>query len=875
MEHKDKWRPKNINTLLIMAVIIISLSVGAFAGMMIRNTDHLATYTSEIYDRPLAANTTAWRIRARIMFARNAMLDLLTGPEYKDVQAEELEKLYSLRETQGELEQALREQYEGDPATVEQLLSQVQALQALHDQVVVLIHAGREDEAKSLLFQEAYPIYRSTESLLAQISDFSQRSIDGYVAQARMLNQSINQTAIAWGCVLIVFTVLLSLASVRTISKRNADIFHSNMLFHIISENIDDVFMVYDCVGESVEYLSENAERILGLPVEAYKKNIWIARAYLDDHTFKRITKSFGTDELYEYEFVMTDPRTGDEKELLSKRYPIIENGKVVKYIFMTSDLTESRRAQSVMRTALERAESANMAKREFLSRMSHEIRTPMNAMTGTLRTLEYHLDDPEKAKEYIEKIDMSMKHLLELIGDILDMSKIESGKMELDIREFSLNAMLGDIAAIMQPKAEENRQFFDVVMKNVTCDALKGDDLRIKQVLLNFLSNALKFTPEHGKIRMTIEEKQNKGDRVCLYFEVKDTGIGMREEFIERIFDPFEQEESSIYRKYGGTGLGMPLSKAFIESMGGEIKVESVPDMGSAFSFSIWLARTDTEGISIKISDKIKEMNVLIVEDDKEMRGHLEILCSQLGVRTSAASSAVDAAKAVREAREKFDLCLVDLYMPDVDGIRTAEWIRAEAGEGAYIVLMSAYDHKNVEQEAKHAGVDDFLSKPVMQGDIYHILQRLSGEGVAEEETGFDFTGKRILITEDNDLNMEIAKELCEHVGFEVDCAHNGKEALDKFAASPDGYYDAIVMDIHMPVMNGHEAARAIRSLERADAQSVVILAMTANAFYEDAEEALRSGMNEHFAKPIEPEAIFKTLKKFLYHHKKGERLK
>lgn len=880
MKGKGTRKLKNVNTLLIVAVIIVSISVAAFTGLTIVNTDNLATYTSEIYDSPYTANNAAWLMRARIMSERNAMLNLLIGENRQPAQAEMLRQMYAMRDTQAQLEQTLREQYQGDPETVEKLVGEFHTLQGINDEFIALIRQGKREEAEDLLYQKASPIYRKMEALGAEISDFSQRSIDGYVMKAQELNRMTNQMSIVWGSFLIGLTVLLLVISVRTISRRNADIFHNNMLFSIIAENVDDVFMVYDCVNESVEYLSENAERILGLPMEAFKRNIWIARAYLDDDTFKRIAQSFdreGSREICEYEFVMTDPKTGHEKELVSKRYPIMENGRVTKYVFVTSDLTETKRAQSMMRAALERAEDANAAKREFLSRMSHEIRTPMNAMSGTLRTLEYHLDDPEKAKEYIGKIDMSMKHLLELIGDILDMSKIESGKMKLDIREFSLNTMLGDIAAIMQPKAEENKQFFDVVMKNVTCDALKGDELRIRQVLLNFLSNALKFTPERGKIRMTIEEKQQKGDRVYLRFEVKDTGIGIKEEFLERIFEPFEQEEASTYRKYGGTGLGMPLSKALVESMGGEIEVESVPDMGSIFSFSLWLERTDAEGISIRIPDRIKNMNVLIVEDDKEMRGHLELLCSQLGIKPTAVSSGVAAARTVRESGKRFDLCLIDLYMPDVDGIRTAEWIRSEAGDGVYIALMSAYDYKRVEREALNAGVNDFLAKPVMQADIYRILQRLGGEGNAddkkEEEESFDFTGKRLLVAEDNELNMEIAKEIFERAGFEVDCACNGKEAVEKFEASPNGYYDAILMDIHMPVMNGYEAARTIRALEREDAPAVIILAMTANAFYEDAQEAVKNGMNEHFAKPIDPEAIFASLKKFL--NEKGRRTK
>lgn len=878
MKHKKNRKAKNINALLIAVVVVICIGVTAFASMTIANTDNLAVYTAEIYNRPYSVNNAAWKLRTQILFARNAMMNLLVGDEFPESQTAELGVMYEIRDEIPLLEETLRTQYEGNPETVEQLIADVNELLSIHDRCIQLIREGKREEAKTLLYDSAYPIYLNADKSVKEITDYSEMTIDAYVEQVSELNAKTNTMAVVWGTALIALAVLVSATSVHAITKRNEDIFHNNALFHIISENVDDVFMIYDLVEERVEYISDNVERILGFSAEDYKNNIWIARAYLDDETFRRLSGGFkkpDIGEVQQNQFIMTDPKTGNEKELSSRRYPIVENGRVTKFVFVTSDLTEGNRTQRMLQSALERAENANIAKREFLSRMSHEIRTPMNAMTGTIRTMEYDLANPARMREHLRKLNMSTLHLLDLINDILDMSKIESGKMKIEKHEFSLNAMLSEITDIMQPKAEESKQAFDVLLKNAPCDMVKGDDTRIKQVLLNFLSNAIKFTPERGKIRMSVEEMDRRGNQVRLKFEVRDTGIGMHEEFLEHLFEPFEQEQSSTYRKYGGTGLGMALSKALVESMGGTIEVESVPDMGSVFSFELWLEIADAGGISIKTSDEIKSFHVLIVEDDAEMREHLKIQCSQLGVETSAASSGVEAVKLMREKKEKFDLCLIDLYMPDVDGIHTAEWIRSEALEGVYIVLMSAYDHKNIEQEALAAGVDDFLTKPVMRADIYRILQHISGELTCaadekEQAESYDFTGRRLLIAEDNELNMEVARELCEHVGFEIEGAYNGKEAVEKFAASEEGYYDAILMDVHMPVMNGNEAARAIRELKRKDAHSVAIIAMTANAFYEDAAEAIKSGMNEHLAKPIEPEAIFAALKKFLY-DKKG----
>lgn len=873
MDHKKNWRLKNINALLIVVVVIISLGVFAFAGMTIINTDNLATYTAEIYSRPYAVNNAAWQMRAQILFARNTMLNLLLDDEYGVDAEEKLQALYKMREEIPGLEQTLQTQYEGDEETVARLISEVERLRRLHDECIELIKAGNIREAGEILYGSAYPLYSAAEMHAQELIGHSQEKIDAYVAQSYALNEQTNQLALIWGLALVALAVLLSVVSVRTITKRNGDIFRSNTLFRIISENVDDVFIVYDIARKSVEYVSDNAERILGFSPSEYRGDPPIAREYLDEKTFRRLRDHFWDaegGEIQEELFLMTDPKTGSRRECISRRYPIVENGKITKAVFVTSDLTEQKRTQNMLRTALERAENANVAKREFLSRMSHEIRTPMNAMTGTLRAMEYDIDNSGKMKEHLRKLNMSAMHLLDLINDILDMSRIESGKIQIESRPFSLNAMLSELTDIMQTKAEENRQAFNVLLKSTSCDMVKGDDTRIKQVLLNFLSNAIKFTPPHGKIRMSVEEIERRGNQVLLKFEVRDTGIGMHEEFLKRLFEPFEQEQNSTYRKYGGTGLGMALSKALVESMGGEIMVESVPDMGSVFSFCLWLEAAGAGGSSVQISDKVKNLRVLVIEDDEEMREHLKLQCRQLGVEAEAVASGLEAVRTLRKTKRKFDLCLIDLYMPDVDGIHTAEWIRKSAGKDTFIVLMSAYDHKKIEKEAVAAGVDAFLTKPVMRADIYRVLQDMSGEEVTvSEEDGmedYDFAGKRLLIAEDNELNMEVAQELCEHVGFEVECAYNGKIAVEMFEQSPVGYYDAILMDVHMPAMNGNEAAQTIRNLKRKDAGSVVIIAMTANAFYEDEVEALKSGMNAHMAKPIEPEAIFAALKKFLY---------
>lgn len=874
MKQKKQWSPKNINALLVITVIIISILVTAFAYMTIGNTDNLAEYTSQIYQKPYAVNDAAWRMRLEILYARNTMLDLLNSDGNRQQQQDALDNMYRYRALQQELKNTLMTQYEGDKATVEKLYEDFDQIQALHDQGIALIKAGQKDAATTLLMDEAYPLYLEAEELVQEIIDDSQQAMSGYVQESYILNEQTNQAAVVWGIALVALTLLLSVLSVRTISKRNANIYHNDKLFSIISENVDAVFMVYDCKAQRVEYISENAERILGFAAEDYKKNMEISRAYFEETEFYKTRDFFNTSpgEILEYEYQIKDPDTGLQKDIVTKRYPIIEGGEVVKYVLMTSDLTEFKESQSALKAALENSEKANLAKREFLSRMSHEIRTPMNAVIGMTRILEYSMDDPEKAQGCLRKINMASMHLLELINNILDMSKIESGKLEIENKEFSINKMLSDIAVIIQPKAEENKLQFDVVLKNVVHDRVKGDEMRIKQVMLNFLSNSVKFTKEGGMIRVTVRELEKRGNQICLKFKVKDTGIGMNEKFMARIFEPFEQEEASTYRKYGGTGLGMALCKTLVESMGGTIEVESRKGEGSAFSFNLWLEALAEQEPEEQLSEHLRELNVLIIDDDIEVRGHLELLCRQMGVQAKAVASGFDAALLFKEDANRFDVCLIDLYMPDVDGIHTAEWIRERAGNDIYIVLMSAYDYKNIEKEALMVGVNDFMLKPVMIEDISSILRRAGGEVEALpvcRETKYDFSGKRLLIAEDNALNLEIVEELTKRVGFEVETAENGKKALEKFLESEPGYYDVILMDVHMPEMDGYEATRLIRASNHPQAKDIIIVAMTANAFYEDELEALKNGMNLHMSKPIEPEIIFAALQKILYDKK------
>ncbi|MEA4854599.1 MAG: response regulator [Christensenella sp.] len=869
MDKNKKRKFRNLNALLILTVIIISVGVFAFAGITIGNTDNLTQYAYQIYQEPYAANNAAWRMGMEILYMRNTMLNLLSDEgDYQERQQESLQKMYEIRKMQDGLKETLFEQYPGDKAQIESLYALFEQIETYYDKTISLIDQGRIDEAKTMIYDQSYPLYTKAEDLIEQIIVDSQQKIDEYVVEAGNLNRYTNMLATIWGSALVGLTILLSIVSVRTISKRNRDIYHHDMLFGIISENVDDVFIIYDCEKSAIEFISDNIVRIMGISEKELREQFFSQILFAEGIDGKNDScKTETSRETLHKEYDITDPRTGNIRNISSKMYPINENEKTVRHIYVASDLTEAKKAQSMLRSALENAENANIAKREFFSRMSHEIRTPMNAIIGMASVMELHMDDPEKLRASVGKISSASRHLLDLISDILDMSKIESGKLTIEKKEFSLNGMLSELTALIQPKIEEKGQVFDVMLRDIDCDSFIGDDLRIRQVLLNFLSNSVKFTPKDGSIKLSVRQMARRGRTVCLRFAVQDTGIGIGSEFLRRLFQPFEQEDSSISRKYGGTGLGMALSKTFVETMGGIIDVESEKGKGSKFSFELWLDEAEDTDIK-KISPKMQNIRVLIVDDEEEMCAHLQVICKQLGMETKTVISGAEAVYALKTSKKPYDLCFIDLYMPDVDGIRTAEWIRGEVGDSLYIILMSAYDYRRVEKEAREAGVNWLLTKPVLKEDIFRIIGNMESQCSDEKINAsecFDFKGKRILLAEDNELNREICVELLQSVGFEVETAEDGKQAVNRYLSTPQDYYDAILMDVQMPVMDGYAATQAIRTSGRSDAEGILIIAMTANGFREDIAQSIQSGMNAHMTKPIEPRALFATLRDFL----------
>ena len=531
----------------------------------------------------------------------------------------------------------------------------------------------------------------------------------------------------------------------------------------------------------------------------------------------------------------------------------------------------ELKRQQKILQDALLVAQKANDAKRDFLSRMSHEIRTPMNAIIGMSAIAFNYLDDKKRTADCLSKITFSSKHLLMLLNDVLDMSKIENGKLNIRQELFDLKNLVTSLADINYGLATAKGLSFEIVISGFKDELLLGDSMRVNQILLNLLSNAIKFTPKGGSVKLEIRMLRSASDKIWLRFIVKDSGIGMKKEFLEHLYEPFEQADNGIARKYGGTGLGMAITKNLVAIMDGTIEVESQEGAGTTFMVDLPFG---VSKVDKKTAVEMEEMRVLVVDDDNDTCEHAVVLLKGMGVNVDWALNGFEAIEKVRSACEDdgrcYDVCFIDWCMPELDGIETARRMRRYVGPDVLIIIISAYDWSGIEEQAKAAGVNAFIAKPFFASNLYNTLLTVSRKpelgfsAVGNKET-YDFGGKKVLLVEDNELNMEIASELLKFVNLQVEHAENGKVAVDIFRNSKEKEYALIFMDIQMPLMNGYDAARCIRSSEHPAAGTIPIIAMTANAFNDDVQAAFDAGMNGHLAKPIDVEVLYKTIARYI----------
>ncbi len=551
-------------------------------------------------------------------------------------------------------------------------------------------------------------------------------------------------------------------------------------------------------------------------------------------------------------------------------KYGIFGYILVMLYDLIATFRSINQRYVREVEAARQAAVEANKAKSDFLSSMSHDIRTPMNAIMGLTTIASANIDNKEAVRDSLRKITLSSRHLLGLINDILDMSKIESGKISLTMTEISLCELTDNLLNIIRPQIKSRRQKFDVVLENISSEHVYCDGVRLNQVLLNLLSNAVKYTNEEGSIHVTLRQEDSpKGEKwVRTSFRVADTGIGMTPEFLEHIFDSFARADNYKVHATEGTGLGMSITKHIVDMMGGNIHVESRLGEGSTFLVTLELERVTTE----EQNRILPPWNTLVVDDDPLLCHSAVETLGEMGIKadwTLSGEEAVEMVEKRSHGLQPYSVVLLDWQMPGMDGIETARRIRKTVGQDVPILLITAYDWSEIEQEAREAGVNGFLSKPLFQSTLRSGLMQYVGEDSEtvepEREEAMDFTGRRILLAEDNDINWEIAQTILSSNGFAVDRAEDGLECLELFRDAEAGYYDIILMDIRMPRMDGHQSAAAIRALPRPDAATVPILAMTADAFNEDIQHCLEVGMNGHIAKPLDFKMLLRLIRSYL----------
>ena len=679
---------------------------------------------------------------------------------------------------------------------------------------------------------------------------------------------------IAFG--LAVLVILLIVRRNRaTVRRKNTEILYRDELFRKLSLNVDDVFLMLDAKTSKTDYVSPNVGRLLGIPWKTVRQDVHVLAELVpqnDPDRDKNFLEGLSRGEQREWDAAYIHQET---REL--RWFHIIAMGSEVegrtKYILVMSDRTADKQINQALSDAVAAAETANRAKSTFLSNMSHDIRTPMNAIIGFTTLALSNIDDKERVKDYLAKTLASSNHLLSLINDVLDMSRIESGKIHLEEVEVNLSDVLHDLKTIVsgQIYAKQLELYMDAM--DVTDEDVYCDKTRLNQILLNLLSNAIKFTPAGGTVSVRVRQLAGKVHGCGQYeFRIKDNGIGMSPEFAQKIFEPFERERTSTVSRIQGTGLGMAITKNIVDMMGGTIEVQTAQGKGSEFIICLPL-RTQDEHRPVEKITELEGLKALVVDDDFNTCDSVTKMLVKVGMRAEWTLSGKEAVLRARQSIEMSDVYhayIIDWRLPDMNGIEVTRQIRS-LHDDTPIIILTAYDWSDIEVEAKAAGVTAFCSKPMFMSDLRETLMSALGQKLTDAsqellpEEDADFKDRHILLVEDNELNREIAQEILREYGFRVDTAENGAVAVEKVRTAAPGSYDLVLMDVQMPVMDGYTATRQIRALEDPALAGIPILAMTANAFDEDRRNAMESGMNGFLSKPIVIGDLVQELHKIL----------
>ena len=839
-----QWK---LNMVAVIVLMIVYLIVTLY------NSERLAAQTEKMSSHPfemvvaggeLKMCIAKMQVRVERLYKHNTMDDVIYIRGILDELYEETDQVLK----------RLKHAYQGSDKEWDNLEDNLDEIKKQQNGFLLYVSADEcfpQDQVIAYEEEKIEPLYQETTAMIDEMLEDAEEGGLQYVQNVEQLRVRVLVLSI----ILMVAMLAVFIFSQYIMWRQRKELQNRSTLFDSLSKSIDDAFVIRDAKSGEIVYRSLNMERVLGISPT--------------DETLYQGLKSEDVDEIYRYigdfelaasyKKLVEYTRPDGEKRWVLLRLYRVNNLDTPQVISFYSDRTNEEKQRIFLDAAMENADKANQAKGDFLARMSHEIRTPLNAIIGLVTLAIASIEDSAKVQDCLTKINFSSKHLLMLIDDILDMSQIESNKMKLQNEEFDIYQFINSFVVTIYSQAKaKNLEFKESITGFSEGSEYYGDSLRLGQILLNLVSNAIKFTPEGGSVFLKVEKLVTKKNLDIVRFEVTDTGIGMSEEVQERIFAPFEQADSSIAAKFGGTGLGMSITKNLVMLMDGKIYVNSKENEGTTFTVDIPLLKKESE---TKIPDfENMGLNALVVDDEEEECRHAVRVLQEIKIQAEWVMHGAQAIERVishHRGNRDYDICLIDWKMHDIDGIEVTRRIRAEVGYDVPIVMISAYDYMEIEEEARAAGVDGFLPKPLYRTAVYEEISRELKEREGRQIQGKAkqklLSGKKILLAEDNDINRDIAKELLELQGATVIACEDGKQALQAFQNSGIREYDAILLDIRMPVLDGYETAGRIRALNRKDAVIIPMIAVTAHAFSGDVTAALRAGMNAHVSKPLD----------------------
>lgn len=839
-----QWKLNMVAAIVLMIVYLI---------VTLYNSERLAAQVEKMSSHPfemvvaggeLKMCIAKMQVRVERLYKHNTMDDVIYIRGILDELYEETDQVLK----------RLKHAYQGSDKEWDNLEDNLDEIKKQQNGFLLYVSADEcfpQDQVIAYEEEKIEPLYQETTAMIDEMLEDAEEGGLQYVQNVEQLRVRVLVLSI----ILMVAMLAVFIFSQYIMWRQRKELQNRSTLFDSLSKSIDDAFVIRDAKSGEIVYRSLNMERVLGISPT--------------DETLYQGLKSEDVDEIYRYigdfelaasyKKLVEYTRPDGEKRWVLLRLYRVNNLDTPQVISFYSDRTNEEKQRIFLDAAMENADKANQAKGDFLARMSHEIRTPLNAIIGLVTLAIASIEDSAKVQDCLTKINFSSKHLLMLIDDILDMSQIESNKMKLQNEEFDIYQFINSFVVTIYSQAKaKNLEFKESITGFSEGSEYYGDSLRMGQILLNLVSNAIKFTPEGGSVFLKVEKLVTKKNLDIVRFEVTDTGIGMSEEVQERIFAPFEQADSSIAAKFGGTGLGMSITKNLVMLMDGKIYVNSKENEGTTFTVDIPLLKKESE---TKIPDfENMGLNALVVDDEEEECRHAVRVLQEIKIQAEWVMHGAQAIERVishHRGNRDYDICLIDWKMHDIDGIEVTRRIRAEVGYDVPIVMISAYDYMEIEEEARAAGVDGFLPKPLYRTAVYEEISRELKEREGRQIQGKAkqklLSGKKILLAEDNDINRDIAKELLELQGATVIACEDGKQALQAFQNSGIREYDAILLDIRMPVLDGYETAGRIRALNRKDAVIIPMIAVTAHAFSGDVTAALRAGMNAHVSKPLD----------------------